>query len=361
MVNLKYQNLRIKNFRGFRELTISNLSRVNLFVGKNAIGKTALLEAIFVHSGFYNPNLAISVNALRGVEIFKIDPLTSLETPWNSLFNEYKVEETIEIESDSGEVKCTTRLKTLNLEERIQLAEKLRREAFGMSVFSAESSQVLELQLDRDGENREYFLMLDQNGMRLLSVPQSPDFPTIFITSNRKASPQELSEKFSKLMINDKERIKDIVNLSRIFEPRLKEITLLTIGNTPILHADIGIERFVPIYYLSEGLVRALNIGLSMFEVRNGVLLIDEIENGIHYSVLEDLWKFVSELSKLFNVQVFATTHSYECIAAAHRAFLKDSHDFKLYRLQKLNEEIITKEFSNDELKVVFKAGFEIR
>jgi len=363
VVTLRYENLKIKNFRGFKELTISNLTRINLFVGKNAVGKTALLEAVFVHSGFYNPSLEISVNALRGLEPYKSDPLTSFEVPWSSLFNDYKMEDPIEIESDNEKGKSKTRLKALNLEEKIQLVEKLRRETFGMPVFSAESIQVLQFQFQRDikQENREYFLILDQNDLRVLPVPQSPDFSTIIIPSSRRPVPQELSEKFSKLMISDKKLIKDIVDVSRIFEPRLREITILTVGNIPILHADIGIGRFVPIYYLSEGLVRALYIGLSMFEVRNGVLLIDEIENGIHYSVLRDFWKFLSKLSELFNVQIFATTHSYECIAAAHEAFSKDSSDFKLYRLEKLDEEIVTKEFSNNDLETVFKAGFEIR
>jgi AAA15 family ATPase/GTPase len=62
-----YTSFEAKNFRGFEDLAISELGRVNLIAGVNNIGKTALLEALFIHCGAYNPVLALNVNALRGI------------------------------------------------------------------------------------------------------------------------------------------------------------------------------------------------------------------------------------------------------------------------------------------------------
>jgi len=359
---LRYKNLQIKNFRGFKELNLNNFSRVNLFVGKNAIGKTAILEAIFIHGGVYNPELAFRVNLFRGIEAFKVDPLKSSETPWNSLFNEYKTDIPIEIISYNDKEQRKTILKCLDIGKRIELVERIRKTAFGGTVPSAESIQILELESETlNGEKRTFYMIIDQNGVRPFPVPPPPLFPSVFLGARRRSSTQEMAERFSELTMNG-EFMNEIINLLRIFEPRLRDIKLLVVGNVPILHADIGIKRLIPVYYLSDGLVKALDIGLSMFNVRNGVLLIDEVENGIHYSVLEDYWSYISKLANIFNVQVFATTHSYECLAAAHKAFSKnEKYDFKLYRLERKKDDIRIIEYSKDELETSLEMGFEIR
>jgi predicted ATPase len=59
-----FTSFEAKNFRGFRDLVISELSRVNLIAGMNNVGKTSLLEALFVHCGAYNPELALTINLL---------------------------------------------------------------------------------------------------------------------------------------------------------------------------------------------------------------------------------------------------------------------------------------------------------
>ena len=60
----------------------------------------------------------------------------------------------------------------------------------------------------------------------------------------------------------------------------------------------------------------------------------DELENGIHHTCLTDVWNGIAEAAQLFNVQVFATTHSHECIEAAHAAFLsRPEYDFGIIQL----------------------------
>ena len=80
-----------------------------------------------------------------------------------------------------------------------------------------------------------------------------------------------------------------------------------------------------------------MELTLAFAEVSNGSILVDEIENGLHYAVLQDVWGRINHLSRRFNVQVFATTHSYECVKAAHAAFkhAELDDDFSLMRLQR--------------------------
>ena len=88
---------------------------------------------------------------------------------------------------------------------------------------------------------------------------------------------------------------------------------------------------------MGGGFARLMELTLAFAEVKDGSILIDEIENGLHHAVLQSVWERISHLSRRFNVQVFATTHSYECIAAAHEAFkhAELDDDFSLIRLQR--------------------------
>ena len=72
---------------------------------------------------------------------------------------------------------------------------------------------------------------------------------------------------------------------------------------------------------MGDGVNRLLDFVLAFFPVQDGIILIDEIENGIYHKRLGNVWKSLEWLSREFNVQVFATTHSYECVKAAHSAF----------------------------------------
>ncbi|HEK84748.1 MAG TPA: ATPase, partial [Candidatus Aminicenantes bacterium] len=81
-----YKSFKINNFRCFEKLELPELERVNLIVGKNNVGKTALLEALFIHCGAYNPELALRVNAFRGIEVIKVEFTGWAEAPWDSLF-----------------------------------------------------------------------------------------------------------------------------------------------------------------------------------------------------------------------------------------------------------------------------------
>ena len=101
-----------------------------------------------------------------------------------------------------------------------------------------------------------------------------------------------------------------------------------------MVYADVGLSRPVPMGSLGDGICRLLSMALAFHEARNGVILVDEIENGLHHSKLKGLWQHVFRLAHAFDVQVFATTHSYECIVAANNALTEtESSDLHLHRL----------------------------
>ena len=109
--------------------------------------------------------------------------------------------------------------------------------------------------------------------------------------------------------------------------------------------------------------MKTLSVALAMLDAEKGMVLIDEFENGLHQSVQEHLWKAIFAWSDKFNVQVFATTHSYECI----NAFVKASQDSlfpekaKLYRIERKNENFKSIEFASEEITSFIEKNWEIR
>ncbi len=93
-----------------------------------------------------------------------------------------------------------------------------------------------------------------------------------------------------------------------------------------------------------------------------GIVLIDEIENGIHHTVMSDMWEMIIKRSRETNTQIFATTHSYECIEAAHRAFvLSGDYDFRLHRLGLQDGKVAAVTYDQEVLEAAIKFNMEVR
>ena len=167
--------------------------------------------------------------------------------------------------------------------------------------------------------------------------PTSPDrASSIFMQSVARIAPQELAARFGRAEVN--RFLRDVEETLMLVEPRLQRLVAVPLANGPtLLYADVGAERILPAALMGGGFARLMELTLAFAEVSNGSILVDEIENGLHYAVLQDVWGRINHLSQRFNVQVFATTHSYECIRAAHLASKADAFDDDLafFRLQR--------------------------
>ena len=100
-------------------------------------------------------------------------------------------------------------------------------------------------------------------------------------------------------------------------------------------------------------------IVMSTALVQDGVVLVDEIENGLHHSVLPGVWKVIAKAAEQFNVQMFATTHSFECVEAAHEALGPDG--FSLHRLEVVDGENRCVSLSPTALSGAIRHNLEIR
>ncbi|MGI0482122.1 AAA family ATPase [Geminocystis sp. CENA526] len=129
-----------------------------------------------------------------------------------------------------------------------------------------------------------------------------------------------------------------------------------------MIAGDIGIGELIPIAYMGEGISRLLSIILAIATTENGVVLIDEIENGLHYSKITDIWKGIDLISRQTNTQIFATTHSFDCINSAHEAFSSnDNYDFTYHRLETINNIIQVISYDYETINTSVEMNFEMR
>ncbi|WP_330202807.1 AAA family ATPase [Cyanobacterium sp. Dongsha4] len=353
-----FTNLTVKNFRCFQNLTLNNISRLNLIGGMNNVGKTSLLEAIFLLLGANIPDLSLRINMFRGIEQFT----NNYETMWGWLFNNKKIDNIIElIAENKNETK--PEILTINLSsENFSLSPQQNMQDKPKSLSSLTTELIpnkLNLTYKKGDLKVDSNLMVTPEG--LITGKREPIYlkPGIFISSKLRSN-REDTERFSNL--EKKNRQDKIVNILQLLEPRLERLAVLIEGGLPMIAGDIGIGELIPIAYMGEGISRLLSIILAIATTENGVVLIDEIENGLHYSKITDIWKGIDLISRQTNTQIFATTHSFECITSAHQAFNNDSnYDFTYHRLERVNDFIQVFSYDKETINTSVEMNFEMR
>jgi len=359
-----YQSFKVSNFRCFDELDLSGLERLNLIAGKNNIGKTALLEALFIHSGPYNPELIMRIDALRGIEYVKIELGRFVGTPWDSIFRGFDSFKTVELAGQFSEMP-TLRLRIrvirqpeelMNIRQYIQPSSDER----DSPSPSSEGAHVLELESRQGKKINRHYMILDLKGPRIAPIPPPHSYKGVFLAARGRVPPPTDAERLGKLEIVGKQDV--LLRALQEIDQRIRKISVITVSGVPIIHGDVGMERLIPLPIMGEGMVRLSSLVLAIGDAQNGVVFIDEIENGLHNSVLPKVWSVIGQTAREFNTQIFATTHSLECIAAAHKAFTRSQvYDFRLIRLERVQETIRALTYDQETLSAALETGLEVR
>ena len=350
------KSVKVRNFRVFDDLSIDQLSRINLIAGRNNAGKTSLLEALFLLSGGGNPQMALNPYVIRGPNLPVAGPRDSLpETYWKPMFTALDTRKFVEI---SG-VHAVRGPLTLRISlERPTVVELHLEDAKEISARDLHGEPTLVLSF-KSGSEPEVEGQVRVSGQNIqVKQPTDPMPLDAAILSTRIANDKEDAARLGRLRKH--KQGSQVLDALRVIEPRLQSIEVNSTSGSPMIWGDIGLPELVPLAVMGEGMTRLARLVLAIANAPGGLVLVDEIETGLHHSVLPDVWRAVDEAAQQFDTQVVATTHSYECIRAAHEA-LGSGDGFLLHRLEVSDKGNRCVSYSPESIDAAMRHELEVR
>jgi hypothetical protein len=365
--------LTIERFRAFKHFRIEGLGRVNLITGRNNTGKSSVLEALRLLASEASPSIILNILLSReeytgeGTEYSRTSD-TELGFPLSGLFHgfpqSFAKQEPIVISSNSGEH-----------------ASRLKMDmGWYLEQHDAEGFRRLVLQppgVYGEGEGLPGLIVETRGGRRVVPVefilrraqvtwPEAPDSVRLtceYVSPYGGEQTATLGQLWDNIVLAGRES--EVVKALSIIDPGISTVSM--IGGqegrkvrTAIVKTD-RLPRPVPLRSFGDGLNRLFGIIIALVNAKGGLLLIDEFENGMHYSVQIDVWKAVFKLARQLNVQVMATSHSWDTVAAFQQAASDDPEEGVLVRLSRKGDDVIPTLFREDELAVATRDRIEVR
>jgi predicted ATPase len=365
--------LEIKGFRPFAHLTLPELSRVNLIVGKNSCGKTSLLEAIqlFVAEGavFNIRDLLSSRNEIsaerRGEAeagqmigdnlayeaLFFGRPDLDLERPELSI-------------ASLGPDATILHVAYCRFIEKIEDSDgQARRRIIIVEREDAAEGSPAALQVKVGDRERLVPIEIVDRSRRVSRRDLDSPFPFQYVPADGLSS-NDIARGWDKVTLTAEEGI--IYSALRLVSADIERVAFVADTRTPYNRYGMtkvsGQSKPIPLRSLGEGVNHLLGIAVSLIAARDGLLLVDEIENGLHYSVMTRMWKLILDQSRALNVQVFAATHSLDCIRGFQAATAELGFgDARLIRLEGKSGNIEGVSFDPAELRIVTEEDIEVR
>lgn len=350
--------LRIENFRRFKNLTIDSLKRMTLISGKNNVGKTTVLEALFLLMDHTSQQSFLKLNSFRGTGNFGEESL------WKPLFTDMDINSNIRISIEEDNENKKTDLVYKKDTEYLPISQvgvpdvvvtQLRsatRYAYSLAFQFHSAGYHEEGHFSTDGRNvlSDVKTNFGKNEIKRLS-------PTQYISSSIMRTQIDTAGSIGKMELANKKH--DIVTILKQLDSSINDITTVSLHGIPQLYINMDGQLF-PLQYAGDGVVKLLNIVLAIMEMENGIVLIDELETGFHYTAYERLWKIIDDVSKVTNCQIIATTHSYELIDAVVNG-IERKDDFSYYRLGRSREGTAAYHYNYLELANALYSNMEVR
>ncbi|EGQ27036.1 AAA ATPase [Sporosarcina newyorkensis 2681] len=345
---------------------------MNVFVGENNSGKTSILEAIQLMSNPTSAREFQNVSRLRErsylgrrytssedllIWMFALKPDQTLER--DEIFMKYQTtNHLIELKS-SFEVDEFVLLKEES-ENNLESADNL----FNEEVVKQVTIDV-DLKVDDEINRVEHVFEEFSPSHPRLYEQKNPFFKASFITAiDHKVYP--LSTNILNEMIKSGKR-SELVKALQQFDPKIIGIELLmdrvsryrTMTIPYIQHEELGL---VPISMFGDGLRKALLIATRIIQSAEGVLLIDEIETGVHTKLIPSFFEWITQMCIVYKVQLFATTHSLEALDGILKANLEDVSSLSVFRLEGEERTSKIRRFSGEQLKKLrYTLGQDVR
>lgn len=347
------------NFRGLKQLELSELSQITLLTGRNNAGKSSILEGIFLFMDHSAVESFSKINSFRG--------LVSNAHPsllWEPAFYKLNTDLPMQIVVKLDDKDCLLKYERDDSFIPAEKAESVQN-AFNQFTASTRSTFTLKFQFQQDNYSEAGFFSMNDTGfLRTVntSLPNNKmQFlpPTRFINPNTRDDGMVATWLGQLELKGEKQRV---VNMLKIIEPDISDIMIISNQGQIQIYVRVR-DQLLPIRLAGDGLNRLLYVLLAILENRDSILLIDEVETGFHYSALKAFWSVVAAAAKENGCQIIATTHSYECIQNAlsgiHAVEMNDS--FCLYRVERSNGENRAHRYDAELARFAVDTNMEVR
>jgi hypothetical protein len=369
-------SLLIRNFRLFKELKVNKLGRVNLFVGKNNCGKSCLLEALRIFAAGGDLNVLRDLVSIReedwdepSSEQPSLRSFKEIDSPYRYLFHGYhfpeKEAEAIEIgpiDNAKKRIKITPRAYQVIKEEVRTIRKPVRNESLDQIV---DGEVGLELQIGNESRFLTSLVGDRWRPMFFRRTITSDDSERVLVVLPQGIDHDTTSKLWDNVNLTDLED--DVVNCLQLIDPNIEKVAfvgswgLRERSRIPIVRYANTDER-IPLKSMGDGMTRLFHIILSLVNAKNGYLLIDEFENGLHWSVHAGLWNIVFTLAAQLNVQVFATTHNRDCVRGFYEVWSTRESEGTFQRIDVLPDtKIIVNNYTCETLADALETDVEVR
>ncbi len=365
-------NLTIQNFRLFESLEIQGITRVNLIVGKNNAGKSALLEAFYLYySGLSLNDIFLILDTRQ--EFFREQDGFE-KSPIIHLFNNHKLPL-----SKESNIKIFSNDYSVELGISVVVESTVNGEVFQKS-FDFDS---LSEDIDASQIHLQRTITYSSSLHRLRPIPLNERLSRltfrrsleldILITKSLKKICRLVPTKG--LMDNTASSLWDSISLTpaqddvikafHLIEPKITGLSFVaadseTNNRIPIIKLS-DMSEPIPLKSLGDGMTRLFHLILSLVTAKDGVLLIDEFENGLHWSTQSKAWQLIFTLAKQWNVQVFCTTHSTDCINGFEEIWTQNPQDAAFFRLYRKDNQSYIKTYDLEMLSDAIETETEVR
>ena len=355
------QTIGFQNFRGFSDLKLEGVQPITLISGRNNVGKSSVLDGLFLFFDHLAPESFVKINGFRG-----IPPMTEPKYLWEPVFYGLDITRPMEIALDLSDGRAVLHYER-DTSYVVPEDADVPRNVLNQFISTTGSSYTLKFQYTHNdywetghfissasGLLRHMETSLD--GDRILPMPFTQFINSVIIQSNG-----DVAALLGEVEMNGKKDL--LLEVLRTMEPSISDITTIM---TPAGTAQIYLRftgQLLPVKLAGDGLNKLMFLLLSIMAHPGSLLLIDEIETGVHYSAYADLWRSVAQMAEVCGCQIIATTHSYECIVGAIEGLqaIDAGNRFCYFRIDRQGGTAVARRYSDALLRTAIDTSLEVR